>query len=378
LFLTLISKIENPELKEKYLKKHKKKDANKPSKSKISLNETLEKISKQKSKVATILDLQHEISNIKKDIVDLKKDFFNLKIDNKNLEQEFLISRFKNCFQDHNSDNEDNKFEHSQKGDSSNNLNFNDVKIISLINKIILPKWYAKVHIVVAQDYAFDVIALIDSGADLNCIQESLISSKYFEKFTEKLNSASGSKLQIKYELNNVHVCQDNVCFHIPYVLVKNMTDEVILGIPFIFMLYPFTAKEDGVSAVKMGVPVKFHFVSRFDINVSQLNSNLIFAKTKHLNFLKQEVKYKKITEHLSDKLLQSKISAFNNKIVDTVCSEFPNAFWHRKKHIVSLPYVKDFSEKKIPTKARPIQMNAEILDFCQKEIADLLAKGII
>jgi hypothetical protein len=215
--------------------------------------------------------LQHEISNIKKDIVDLKKDFHNSKIDNKNLEQEFLISRFKNCFQDHNSDNEDNKSEHSQKGDSNNNLNSHDVKIISLINKIILPKWYAKVHIVVAQDYAFDIIALIDSGADLNCIQEGLIPSKYFEISTEKLNSASGSKLQIKYELNNIHVCQDNVCFHIPSVLVKNMTDKVILGIPFIFMLYPFTAEEDGVSTIKLGVPVKFHFVSRFD---SQLNFN--------------------------------------------------------------------------------------------------------
>jgi hypothetical protein len=50
----------------------------------------------------------------------------------------------------------------------------NDVKIISLINKVCPPKWYAKVHIVVAQEYAFDVIALIDSSADLNCIQKGL------------------------------------------------------------------------------------------------------------------------------------------------------------------------------------------------------------
>jgi hypothetical protein len=42
------------------------------------------------------------------------------------------------------------------------------------------------------------------------------------------------------------------------------------------------------------------------------------------------------------------------------------------------LPYVKDFCENKILTKARPIQMNTQILKFCQKEIADLLAKGII
>jgi hypothetical protein len=96
-----------------------------------------------------------------------------------------------------------------------------------------------------------------------------------------------------------------------------------------------------------MGVSVKFHFASRFEIDINQLNLNLISAKTKQLNFLKQEVKYKKIAEQLSNKLLQSKIFTFNNKIVNTVCSELPNSFWHRKKHIVSLSYVKDFSDKK-------------------------------
>jgi hypothetical protein len=105
---------------------------------------------------------------------------------------------------------------------------------------------------------------------------------------------------------------------------------------------------------------------------------NLISVKIKHLNFLKQELKYKKISEQISDKLLQSKISVFQNKIVDIICTDLPNAFWHRKKYIVSLPYVKDFSERKIPTKARPIQMNAELLDFCHKEIYDLFARGII
>ena len=139
----------------------------------------------------------------------------------------------------------------------------------------------------------------------MNCIQEGLIPSKYFEKSTERLSSAIGTKLQINYELNNVHVCQNNVCFHVPSVLVKDMTDKVILGIPFIVMLYPFTAELNGVSTVKMGIPVKFHFASKFEIDVCQRFVNLISSKTKHLNFLKQEVKYKKIFEQLADSLLQ-------------------------------------------------------------------------
>ena len=111
------------------------------------------------------------------------------------MEQEFLLSKLKICFQEHNSDNEDNKSEHSNEEESNNILSPNDVKIISLINKVVPPKWYAKVHIVVAQDYAFDIIVLIDSGANLNCIQEGLIPSKYFEKSTQRLNSASVTKL---------------------------------------------------------------------------------------------------------------------------------------------------------------------------------------
>jgi hypothetical protein len=296
--MTFISKIENPKLKEEYLKKPKKltmKEVHKFSKSRISLEETLERFSKQKSKVITISDLQHEISNIKHDIVGLKKEVNDLKINNKKLEQELLISKINDCFQEQSFDNEDSKSEHSHE-EESNNIHSSDDKIVSLINKVCPPRWYAKVHIIIAQDYAFDVIALIDFGADLNCIQESLIPSRYFEKSTERLSFASGTKLQINYELNNVHVCQNNVCFHIPCVLVKDMTDKVVLGIPFITMLYPFTAELDGVSTVKMGISVKFHFASKFEIDVSHQSANLISAKTKHLNFLQQKVKYKKIS----------------------------------------------------------------------------------
>ena len=122
---------------------------------------------------------------------------------------------------------------------------------------------------------------------------------------------------------------------------------------------------------------MKFKFASRFEIDIDD-SLNLIYAKTKHLNFLKQEVRYRKIVDQLSDKLLQSKIDNFYKILINDVCSDIPNAFWHRKKHIVNLLYVKDFNEKNIPTKARPIQMNDETFEFCKKENHDLLAKKLI
>jgi predicted nucleic acid-binding Zn-ribbon protein len=116
--------------------------------------------------------LQHEISNIKKDIVNLKKDLQDVKTDNKDIKQQLLLSNLKTCFQDNNSDNEDNKSEYPIEEESKNKQISNNVKIVNLINKVIPSKWYSKVHIIVSQDYSFDVITLIDSGADLNCIQE--------------------------------------------------------------------------------------------------------------------------------------------------------------------------------------------------------------
>jgi len=47
-------------------------------------------------------------------------------------------------------------------------------------------------------------------------------------------------------------------------------------------------------------------------------------------------------------------------------------------KNTVDLPYERDFREKQISTKAKPIQMNEELLQYCQKEIKDLLDKGLI
>jgi hypothetical protein len=282
----------------------------------------LERFSKPKTKVVTISDLQY-------DIVELKKEINILKTNNKALEQEILLSKLKTSFPECNSNNEDAKSESSEHNTEvqSNNMFPNDFKVISLLNKVYPPKWYTKVHVVVAKDYAFDAIALIDTGADLNCIQEGLVPSRYFEKSMETLSYASGNKMQINFELNNAHVCQNKVCFHIHYVLIKNMSEHVILGMPFIAMIYPFTTKLNGVTTMMMSVPINFQFASRFEVDVCHRSMNLISAKTKHLNFLKQEVKYKKMDEQISDKLLQSKISAFQTKIVDSVCSDLPNAF---------------------------------------------------
>ena len=65
------------------------------------------------------------------------------------------------------------------------------------------------------------------------------------------------------------------------------------------------------------------------------------------------------------------------NQFKIEICNEHPNAFWDRKKYVVDLPYDENF-DGNIPTKARPCQMNSEFLEYCKKEIENLLSKGLI
>ena len=127
---------------------------------------------------------------------------------------------------------------------------------------------------------------MIDFGADMNCIQEGLIPSKYFEKSTERLVFANGSQMKIKYELKNAHVCHDNVYFKVSSVLVKNLTDKVILDLPFINALYPFLVEHDGITTDPFGQKVKFKFASKTEIDID----NLSYEKDSPMNALIQEL----------------------------------------------------------------------------------------
>ena len=290
LIIQMINQIQNPELQKEYSDKFKKNlikdETSKKLKSTISFEETLERFNKKKSKELTINDLQHEINVVKQEINELKHEFKNIKsVFKNNLKRELIMLKIdKNL---NKSDKEQDK--HKDGDESSQQTLLSDKGIVdnsqlNLVNKLLPPKWFTKVKIIVSHDYHFTVIAMIDSGADMNCIQEGLIPSKYFEKSTERLVFADGSQMKIKYELNNAHVCHDNVCFKILSVLVKNMTDKVILGLLFINALYPFLVEHDGITTDPFGQKVKFKFASKFEIDVDALT--LIHAKTKHLNLL--------------------------------------------------------------------------------------------
>lgn len=75
----------------------------------------------------------------------------------------------------------------------------------------------------------------------MNCIQEGLVPTKYYEETIESLRAANVPKLKIKYKLSNVNICNQGTCFKTTFLLVKDLSQDVTLGTPFIGLIQPFT-----------------------------------------------------------------------------------------------------------------------------------------
>ena len=59
-------------------------------------------------------------------------------------------------------------------------------EFLNIIDRIVFQKWYSELTLVVHKEFSLTIVALVDSSADMNCIQEGLIPSKYYESTTDK------------------------------------------------------------------------------------------------------------------------------------------------------------------------------------------------
>ena len=63
-----------------------------------------------------------------------------------------------------------------------------------------------------------------------------------------------GTPLTISYKLNKGYIKNDNYCFKNIFLIVDNMTSDLILGTPFLTQIYPFYVNEIGLHTEIMSV----------------------------------------------------------------------------------------------------------------------------
>ena len=132
-----------------------------------------------------------------------------------------------------------------------------------------------------------DDIALVDSGADMNCIQEGLIPTKYFHKTTQSLTSASCNSLYIQYKLPIVLICNQGLCLPTSFVLIKNMSQALILGTPILCLLMPISKIDFiGIHTTLNNQPIIFEFIIEpYTKELDQIKDQVNFRE-KQTNFL--------------------------------------------------------------------------------------------
>ena len=98
----------------------------------MSLNETLERFNKKKSREITVNDLQYEITIIKKEIIELK----NVKNDNFGLKQEMLLLKIDKQLDNEQTDREPDE----QKDEDSPNQQppLSNLLLLILIDSVLL------------------------------------------------------------------------------------------------------------------------------------------------------------------------------------------------------------------------------------------------
>ena len=131
------------------------------------------------NKPITMTDLQIDINNLKNEIKELKSENFILKgvVEQITAQVISIKDRIKYC-NNHLIDSSS-LDRHNYSGESPYKDDYKD-EFLNIIDRMIFQKRYTEITLVVHEEFSLTVIVLVDSGADMNCIQEGLIPSKYY------------------------------------------------------------------------------------------------------------------------------------------------------------------------------------------------------
>ena len=122
-------------------------------------------------------------------------------------------------------------------------------------------RWYTKITLKINPDFQSTFIALIDSKAYLNRIREGLIPTVYFSKTSQRLSMASNVSLKVQYKIPQGHICKDDICIKTSFLLVKNISHQIVLGTHFLTQLYPFYIDSKGLQTTYKNQEILFEFI---------------------------------------------------------------------------------------------------------------------
>ena len=120
----------------------------------------------------------------------------------------------------------------------------------------------------------------------------------HFVKTSQRLSTASNVPLKVQYKILQGHICKNGICIKTSFLLVKNISHQIVLETHFQTQLYPFHIDSRGLQTTYKGQQILFEFVKGIElkeINQLQNNINLLQHKQQHVKFIQKEIQYKNI-----------------------------------------------------------------------------------
>ena len=124
---------------------------------------------------------------------------------------------------------------------------------------------------------------MIDSGIALNCLQEGLVPTQFYEKTKQVLLGANGKKLKIDYKFSKAHIYIKQT-----FILVRYLKEKVLLGVLFLYSNYPIRVDNKGLRTTLLDKEILFEFTNPpNERNINTLRDQVIKVKENQVNLLR-------------------------------------------------------------------------------------------
>jgi len=117
----------------------------------------------------------------------------------------------------------------------------------------------------VVEDFSTNLIALIGSDANQNCIRSGIVDTKYCERTYEQLLSAGSLPLSIRCKLKKGYIRNNNYCFKNVFLIDDNIANDIISVHLFLYKYILFMLMNRVSIQVLWVDPFHSNFLLQFD-----------------------------------------------------------------------------------------------------------------
>ena len=211
-----------------------------------NLNEILNRFYQQSPKKVSIKDLHEKVRQYRKEINELRQ-FTSLGFSDLQRQINRIVNNQENLVDIPKS---------SQVNDDETDV------FLNTVSRVIFQRWEVSLTIVVKDKFVFDIVALIDSGTFENCLQEGVVPIQLCEETSQSLFGANGKRLDIKYKLTDVYINNHDICIKQTFILVKDLNEKALLGVPFLSSIYPMWVDNQGIRTKLFDKEILFEFAN--------------------------------------------------------------------------------------------------------------------